>query len=308
MVRGKQAMFNGALSNPTDPVPPNTPDCSSGTCDWPPYGSVSLCSEVVNLTATANATLLSTLAGLADARLAALLNSTSLFMSDGLFFNVFPLTTLPPAFPILVGVMPRPTGAFNASVARLMVGDYYVAYSNDQLTGPEVATSPLLFLEVALFWCTKTFDTRVRDGVANTTEVGSAAEAVTPAPHTLNFAWAPDFALCYVVGDCALKLGGSEVELRAPPGGGGEKEGQQRYTVNVWTSLLSSILLGSTMYDSLLMDQTRGIIVSTGGGVAQAFATAMFGDFLATESPGQEAQLENAKGIAANMARSITNQ
>ncbi|KAB5566193.1 hypothetical protein GE09DRAFT_1284036 [Coniochaeta sp. 2T2.1] len=311
MVRGKQAMFNGALSNPGIPIPPNIPDCSSGSCEWDSFGSLAVCSDVVNLTATGNMTLLKQLTAVADQRLSALLNSTSLFLSQGLFFNVFPTTSMPPAFPILVGIMPSPTGMFNDSVTQLMVGNYYVAYSNDQLTGADIATSPLLFLEVALFWCTKTYSVNVHDGVANTTELGSAAEVLTSNPHTLNFAWAPDFAMCYVLGNCAKTLGNRQLELQPPPG---DRRGQteeykvqKQYTVNVWTSLLSSILLGSTMYDSLLMDQTRGIIVSTGAGIAQAFATAMFGDFLSTESPDEEAQFKNAQGIASNLAGSITN-
>jgi hypothetical protein len=270
-----------------------------------------VCSEVVNLTAAGNATLLKKLSVMADQRLGALLNSTSLFMSEGLFFTVFPLTSLPPAFPTLVGEMPNPSGMFNASVTQLMVGNYFVAYSNDLLTGSDIATSPLLFLEVALFWCTKSYTTQVRNGMPTTVEEGSTAFVLTPDPHTLNFAWSLDFAVCYISQNCAQTLGGLEVELEGPPmsrGSNGSFYYDTRYTVNVWTSLLSSVLLGSAVYDSLLMDQTRGIIVSTGGGVAQAFATAMFGDFLATTAPSQAEQFESAKGIAANLAGSITNQ
>jgi hypothetical protein len=312
MVRGKQAMFNGALSMPSVLIPPNAPDCSSGNCDWDFYGSVSLCSDVVNLTATTNSTLLKKLSVMADRRLGALLNSTSLFMSEGLFFNVFPLTSLPPAFPVLVGILPQPTGMFNESVNRLMVGNYFVAYSNDLLTGPDIATSPLLFLEIGLYWCTKSYSTHVRNGVATTTELGSTAAVLTPESHNLNYAWSPDFAVCYISQNCAKTLGAMKVDLKPPPlpsdGNKTEARPRETYTVNVWTSLLSSVLLGSAVYDSLLMDQTRGIIVSTGGGVAQAFATALFGDFLATKAPSYEEQFQNAKGIATNLARSITNQ
>ncbi|KAK4223072.1 hypothetical protein QBC38DRAFT_488455 [Podospora fimiseda] len=67
----------------------------------------------------------------------------------------------------------------------------------------------------------------------------------------------------------------------------------ETYSVHVWSALTTSHLNGSTMLDSLLLDRTRGVISSNGGGVANAFGFSLLGDYLATSVPSPQIQLQN---------------
>jgi hypothetical protein len=67
------------------------------------------------------------------------------------------------------------------------------------------------------------------------------------------------------------------------------------------------MLLASTMLDSLLLDRTRGVVASNGGGVAKAFGFSLVGDFLATEVPSPQTQMADVRTIVDNTARSMTN-
>jgi len=293
----------GAFHVPDEPIPHTAPDCSSGECLWEPYGTLGVCSEVVNLTAAGRTDLIANLTATTSRRADALFNRTALFIADGLTYSIFPSSSVPPSFPVIIGPMAGPTGSLNKSVSELLLSSHFLAYSDSLLTGATARGAALHFLEISFYWCTKTLSTAVEAGVPRTTQHAAVAEVLTPDPHVLNFAWAPDFAPCYAASTCDRSFGGSEVELRGPP----NATTRDRYSVNVWTSLVGSIVIGETMYDSILMDATRGIVTSTGGGIAESFAASLFGDYMATRSPPPDVQLQNIKGLVHNMEVSMTN-
>ncbi|KAH8887657.1 hypothetical protein GQ53DRAFT_749727 [Thozetella sp. PMI_491] len=303
MVRAKQAMLDGGLYVPNGTFPHITPECPSGNCDWDTYGSIGICSDLVNLTAMGNETLLGELRRMTNTRATSFLNSTSMFLSDGLFFNAIPRPSVPAAFAVVVGNLDAPMGVFNESVYQAMAGEYFVAYTDSTVTASTVSNSSFTYLGVSFYWCTTSYKTSVRDGVATTDIVGRNTRVATKNPKTLNFSWSNDFTVCYVAGNCNETVGSMFVEFETPA----EVENEITYGVNVWTGLLGSVLVGSTMYDSLLMDEMRGIVTSTGGGIAQAFASALYGDFLTPKSPPPAEQMLNVKGIVSNFARSLTN-
>ena len=96
--------------------------------------------------------------------------------------------------------------------------------------------------------------------------------------------WAVDFYLCYTAGTCNEIYGGTMARLEAPPATAAVSP-EDSYTIHVWTELLASGLIAATMFDSILIDHIRGIVVSNGGGVARAFGFSLLGDFQSTESP-----------------------
>ncbi|KAH8884101.1 hypothetical protein GQ53DRAFT_662408, partial [Thozetella sp. PMI_491] len=297
--REKLALVQGAFSVPNETVPYVTPVCPSGECEWPQYGSLAMCSGVANLTAAGNATLLSILRKEASIRLQALFNST-LSMVVALDY---PIPGVPASFPIIMGPTPGPTGTFNTSVAELLIMDNYLAYTDSVLTNTsEASMDQLKFLEIGFYWCTKTISTVVHNGIPHTEEVASAARALRSSPQSLNFGWNPIIYPCYASGTCNATFGGLEVELEPPLGAPPET-----YTVDVWSSLMASALFFASMYDSLLIDSLRGMVASSGGGLAQAFAASLFGDFMASESPSPDAQLSSVTSVAINTAQSLTN-
>lgn len=211
---------------------------------------------------------------------------------------------MPKVFPIVMGLLDRPTNAFNKSVTDLMLIDTFVAYTNELLNNSATFDmSKIKYLEVALWWCTKTYSTEVMAGNATTVEISTTSQLKEPASAPLNMPWALGFYTCYTAGTCNTTYGGSVASLEPPPGA----SGPESYTIHIWTELTASALLAATMFDSVFMDRTRGVVSSNGGGIAKAFGLSILGDFLSTSSPPPEVQMANTRALIANIARSTTN-
>ncbi|TPX12036.1 uncharacterized protein E0L32_007339 [Thyridium curvatum] len=300
--REKLSIVNGAFFVPSEKVPEVIPVCSSGECRWPVYGSLGICGAVANLTALGNETLLASLKNITSSRLDDIFNST-LDMVYSLTYTES-LASVPASFPIVIGPVPSASGAFNDSITELLINDHYLAYSDELLTNVTASDlSHIKFLEIGFHWCTKSFSTEVRKGVHVTEEIGRVATTVKSSQYSLNFGWNPTIYPCYMAGTCNQTYGGVDIELAAPPGvpDGGT------FTVNVWTSLIASALIFGAMYDSVLIDGLRGLVASNGGGMGQAFAASLFGDFMTFQMPTPEQQLDGVQNITQNMARSMTN-
>jgi hypothetical protein len=220
---------------------------------------------------------------------------------------------LPNFYPVILGPMSNPSTLFNASVNTLIINDNFIAYPVEIMN----ASAPLdltkiHFLEVAFWWCTKTFESKVKSGQHTTTEITARSEPKAPTQKynntdTLNMAWSHVFYPCYVAGSCNDTYGGAMVELEPPPLPTEiPNRENDSYTVHVWTGLTVSGLLAATMWDSVLMDPSHGVVTSNGGGIAKAFALSVLGDFMAAYPPANT-QLENARSIARNIGRAMTN-
>lgn len=297
-------MVGGAFFVPNETVPFVSPVCSSGHCEWPLYGSLAICSDVANLTAAGNHTLLEILKNSTTRRVSSLFNATNSMVTD-ITYGAYVMPSVPPSFPIVIGPLPGPTGSFNDSVTSLLFSDNFLAYSNTPVTNDSIHTlsSRLHFLEFAMYFCTKTYSTKVNDGIPYTQEKASSTETPAPPPNVLNFQWDKKFYPCYLSGTCNEVFGGMRVDLTPPP----FVSDTEKYTVNIWTSLITSAMIAASMWDALLVDQFRGVVASNGGGMAQAFAYSLLGDFMATAAPAPETQLENVKSVMSNTARSLTN-
>src|SRR5690242_11219720 len=60
-LRVQEAYLTAAYLGPNQTLPGVEPICSSGDCDWPVYGSLGICTEIVNISASTNSSLLSSL-------------------------------------------------------------------------------------------------------------------------------------------------------------------------------------------------------------------------------------------------------
>jgi hypothetical protein len=303
--REKQALINGAFLPQNEQVPDVTPVCSSGECQWPTYGSLAICSTVANLTALGNQTLLGVLRNSTSRRLEALFNSTPDTVSE-LSYGAAVLASVPPSFPIVIGPLANPSGALNESITQLLASDHYVAYSNMLMTNVSIHDLPgIQFLEVAFHWCTKTFSTQVSGGIASSGEVASSIRTAKPPPYsTVNFAWSEAFYPCYETRTCNQTFGGMEIDMEAPPQ---VEEIVGPYTIHVWTALMASAPISATMYGSVLMDVFRGFVASNGGGIAEAFASPLLGDFMAPTAPPADVQMQGVQNVVRNMAKAMTN-
>lgn len=308
VTRLKHVILDGAFTVVNETVPHAAPRCSSADCDWPVYGSLGICAEVVNLTSSAssvgNATLMDGLRNATRERLRLL----------SVFAGSVGNTPVAGVYPVVMGPLSGPTGLLRTIPTELIGGDTYVAYSDRPVAvGGDTDLAGFVFLEVAFGYCAKAFRTEVRAGVHTTTELEPAhAKVLRPSAWSLNFPWSPGFYPCYVAGTCNETIGGQHAVIEAAPGtvpvpdgqGGGGPAG---YYIDTWTALLSSALLSATAEDATLLDQRKGLVLTSGGGVGQAFATALFGDLLRPGYPTPREQADAVANITANMARAMTN-
>ncbi|KAB5522048.1 hypothetical protein GE09DRAFT_1044110 [Coniochaeta sp. 2T2.1] len=303
-VREQQAVYTGGFFPPNEEAPHLPPVCSSGDCVWPVYGSLAVCSSVVNLTAQANLSLLSNLRNVTAKRLAILYTSIK---SNGDIYNWtnFQSQALPGFYPVILGPMFSPSSSFNASVQNLILNDNFIAYPTRMLDpSSALDLDAFHFLGLTFWWCTKSYSTSVKAGQHTTVELETRSEIVKNKTKTLNMAWSHEFYPCYTSGTCNATFGDLSVSL-LPPATANISE-TEPYDINVWTALTVSGLLAATMWDSVLMDQSHGVVTSNGGGVAKAFALSVLGDFLAP-APDPTTQMSSAQRVAGNIARTITN-
>jgi hypothetical protein len=288
-------------------IPQVRPLCSSGECTWPPYGSLAICGDVANLTALGDKELLGTLDNATGKRLEVLAN-TSYATSQTLGYGDYYFQSIPKVFPIIIGLLPKPSRAFNQSIIDLMVSDTFIAYTDEMMNNtipPRFDMSKMKYLEIALWWCTKTYSTKVTGGQPETEELATHSK-LSSSVGTLNMPWSADFYPCYTAGTCNETYGGRMARLEAPPATAAVSP-EDSYTIHVWTELTASGLVAATMFDSILLDHARGIVASNGGGVARAFGSTLLGDFQSTESPQPSKQLSNMRALVGNLARSMTN-
>jgi len=263
-----------------------------------------LCSELVNLTAAGNETLLASLRQKSIKSVGQLYNAT-FNNGERLAYGNMVVPSSSKVFPLTVDATSEPTGAFNESVIALMAADNIIAYSDTLLTNETLAKADYHFLELGFFWCTKSLLTSVSGGLPATVETSTIARAKSTSRYPLSFAWSPDFPICYLAGTCNKTMGGLEIGLEAPSGLGAPPA--ERYIVDVWASTMSSAMIAESMYDALLLGRTRGLVASSGGGMGQAFAIVLFGNFSRTESVMAADQMAKMQGLARNMAQTLRN-
>lgn len=261
----------------------------------------------MNLTAKGSPTLLANLKNVTTKRLETLYTTIE-SNAKAYGFDEFLHDALPGFYPVILGPMLSSSDVLNESVHSLIVNDNFIAYPNGLLNSSEpLDMDSFLFLGVSFWWCTKTFSSVVTSGEHTTTEIAARSERKAPSEkpantETLNMAWSPEFYPCYTAGTCNETFGPAVVELEPPE----HSPPNESYTVHVWTGLTVSGLLAATMWDSVLMDPTHGVVTSNGGGIAKAFALSILGDFMSATPP-PATQLGNAKNVAVNIARSLTN-
>ncbi|KAK0658496.1 hypothetical protein QBC41DRAFT_331942 [Cercophora samala] len=306
-LREQRAIFQGFFTPATERVMELRANCSSGDCTWPAYGSLAICGGVANLSTVKNPGLHDRLRKTTEKRLKLLLQTSNITAGSAGYGNFY--IAIDKVFPVIIGLLDEPTGAFNQSVTELIVSDSFIAYTEEMVStsSDDDAVADMMakvkYLELAFWWCTKTYETEVNQGQSVTREVSTVSQVSGGLNNTLNVAWDPKFYPCYATGQCNDTYGATEFNLEKPAAAADSVD----FTIHVWTSLTASMLLASTMLDSLLLDRTRGVVASNGGGSAKAFAFSLLGDFLTTELPSAEKRLADVQTVMSNAARSMTN-
>ena len=301
--KAKRAILDSAFAPHTDLFQYNAPLCSSGDCEWPLYATLGVCSQVVNLTAPGNEEALSKVKVLASERL---VRANSTLVSQ-LKYNFNASDELFPVLSLIITPTPFPTGAIDPSLLGLLTGDFIFAFSNGEIDAtkplPENIVDQYQLVEMVFYFCSKTFSTAVTDGRASSVEVATHARLLQASPLGLNMDWIASYKNCYLSNTCNTTLSGLMATIEGPP----ELPIKQNYNIDLWSALVASSLLRGAVNDAGFFDQFRGIVASAGGGTAEAFGAAVFGEYMSFQSPRTDEQLEAVQNITVNIARSLTN-
>jgi hypothetical protein len=283
----ESALLAAAYLVPDQTLPGVEPLCSTGDCEWPIYGSLGICADVVNLTDTSNTTLRELLEyyvlwALRDSQFATMVSSLS---------NVL-------LYPALLIPFPAPSYQFNESVTRAAIGETLLAFSSTLVNITDNTVIPnFQFLDIMLYFCTKSFSSSVKAGISNTFEVASTLNILPPDSGSFNWAW----NLNYGSALCPSTMNGLSMLLS-----GAEGFTNETYTVDYCTAYLASNLYTLSVSGGILLSQELST-TEVYGQIETAIGVSLFGDFLSKNTYDSETQFQNIKGMADNIAASLTN-
>jgi len=282
-LRIQEAYLTAAYLVPNQPLPEVEPVCSSGDCDWPVYGSLGICTEVVNISASTNSSLLSSL-----------LEGFITDLRYSQYAAVFASAGSGPYY--LAGFIPidSPSTEFKEAPPQTVVSQAVVGYFNtliDPTNDTDLAT--MQFIGVSLYFCTQSFSTTVKDGIHTTSMVAFTNDILSSSNNqTLNSLWN---GFLFNRPTC-----GPTITLSGPTGFSNET-----YLVDFCTAVyLSNVLIIGTTGGFLLGPD--GDIFATVGQISQALSIALYGEFNSPAIPDPATQYGNIKVMMENIGKSMT--
>jgi hypothetical protein len=259
------AYLTAAYLGPNQTLPGVDPVCSSGDCDWPIYGSLGICTEVVNISATTNVTLLEQLYG---SFLGELRYSQYSTVFSGAGSGPYYLTALIP--------FPSASTEFKEAPPLTVMSQSFIVYSNKpvNLTNDNDLVQNLQIIGVSLYFCTQSFSTTVKGGIHNTNELGYSSQILssssTVSTNSTNSVWS--LGLTNPICDPG-PLSGATIALNGPT-----SLSNETYVIDFCTAnYLSSLYVIGTS-GGIIMD-INGDIIATVGQISQALGIAIYGAF-----------------------------
>jgi len=283
------AYLTAAYLGPNQTLPGVEPICSSGDCDWPLYGSLGICAEIVNLSASTNSSLLSFLQEVFLAEL-----------RDSQYTTVFDQAGSGPYYIAGLIPFPDPSTEFKEAPAQTVISQAFICYANNPVNLTNNAElAKIQYIGVSLYFCTQSFSTTVKGGIHNTSELAYNNNILSSSTtKSMNSYW--NTAL-YGPPICDPgPLTGSTVTLSGPPG-----LSDETYTIDFCTgSYLSGLYVVGTSGGVLL--DLELTVAETIGQISQALGIALYGEFNSSDIPDPATQYGNIKFMMENIGRSLT--
>jgi hypothetical protein len=284
------AYLTAAYLAPNQSLPGVDPICSSSDCDWPIYGSLGICAETVNISATTNSSLLAWLQEVFFYELEHSQYST-VFAEAGNASYYFAIQ-----MPFL-----DPSTEFKDAPLQTVISQTFIGYFNNpvSLTNYTELTK-MQYIGVSLYFCTQSFSTTVKGGIHNTSELAYTNNIVSSSTTaSVNSYWSSELfggALCQPGGS----LIGSTITLSGATGLANET-----YAIDFCTgSYLSAMyIIGTT--GAILLD-LQFSVVDTVGQISQALGIAIYGDLSSSTIPDPVTQYGNIQFMMNNIANSLT--
>jgi hypothetical protein len=283
------AYLTATYLGPNQTLPGVDPICSSGDCDWPIYGSLGICAEIVNISASTNSSLLS---WLQEVFLIAIQKSQYATVISEAGSALYYLAVLVP--------FPEPSTEFKEAPPQTVISQAFVGYFNNpvRLTN-DTDLAKIQYIGVSLYFCTQSFSTTVKGGIHNTSELAYNNNILSSSTtESMNSYW--NLAL-YGTPICDPgPLTGSTITLSGAAGLSNET-----YTIDFCTGVYLSGLYIIGTSGGILLDLGRSI-TDTVGQISQALGIAIYGDFNSSAIPDPATQYGNIKFMMENIAKSLT--
>ncbi|OCK74581.1 hypothetical protein K432DRAFT_409737 [Lepidopterella palustris CBS 459.81] len=277
------AYLTAAYLGPNQTLPGVDPICSSGDCDWPIYGSLGICAEIVNISASTNSSLLSLL--------------LDLFLADfrnSQYATVFAEAGSGPYY--LAGLIPfpDPSTEFTEASPQTVISQAFIGYYSNpvNLTNHE-DLAKMQYIGVSLYFCTQSFSTTVKGGIQNTSTLAYTNNILSSSTtQSVNSFW--NLAL-YGTPMC-----GPTITLSGPTG-----LSHETYLIDFCTAVyLSDVYIIGTSGGILLgLDRS---VVDTVGQISQALGIALYGEFNSSAIPDPATQYGNVKFMMENIGKTLT--
>lgn len=284
------AYLTAAYLGPNQTLPGVDPVCSTGDCDWPTYGSLGICAEIVNISASTNSSLLSELQ-----------EEFLIELRDSQYSTVFAGAGSGPYYLAVVMPFLYPSTEFKEAPFQTIISQYFIGYFNSPVNLTDNADlAKIQYTGVSLYFCTQSFSTTVKGGIYNTTELGSSSTILHSSTNkTINSVWNTAIEGIHIC-DPGPETG-STITL-----GGAIGLANETYTIDFCTgSYLSQLYVIGTS-GGILLDLDRAV-QDTVGQISQALGDAIYGGFNASTIPDSTTQYENVKLMTENIATSLTN-
>src|SRR5271154_783732 len=157
----QSAYLTAAYLGPNQTLPGVDPICSSGDCDWPIYGSLGICAEIVNISASTNSSLLS---WLQEVFLTELRGSQYGTIIEEAGSGPYYVAGLIP--------FPDPSTEFKEAPAQTVISQAFISYFNNPVSlTSDADLAKVQYIGVSLYFCTQSFSTTVKGGIHNTSEL-----------------------------------------------------------------------------------------------------------------------------------------
>ena len=285
----QNAYLTAAYLGPNQTLPGVDPICSSGDCDWPIYGSLGLCAEVVNISASTNSTLLSWLQEV-----------FLIELRDSQYSTVFAQAGSSPYYLAVQIPFTDPSTEFREAPPQTVISQAFIGYFNNPVhltNNTELAT--IQYIGISLYFCTQSFLTTVKGGIHNTTELAYTNSILSSSTtESLNSYWNSALfgnAICD-----PGPLTGSTIALKGATGVSNET-----YTIDFCTGVyLSSMYIVGTS-GGILLDLGLAVTDSVGQ-ISQALGIAIYGDANSSAIPDPATQYGNIKFMMENIGKSLT--
>jgi hypothetical protein len=293
--------MEGAYFDLESDLPFSTPSCSTGECQWHPYGSIGVCSQVVNATGRYQANISLTL----EYIMATVLQET---YADLAF--VSNITDTQPRYHAVVYPVPAPADFLNASISQdLIISELAFAYTDTPvLAGNGTNFTALVenfqFLDVTWSWCIKSLNSTFSSGSSSTVELSSSTQLVQSAGQLLNAVWNEvGFSQTQRFGrfNCPANLLNTTTLLAGGP------LSLEEYAIDTCTALLFSDYSLLNSFYNIVIQETDKTLIGTQGDLAFPLSVALFGTYQQDNVPGTEKKVENIERMAGNIARRMTN-